>query len=190
MWLIAQPISPSVSGRGRGNRLFRNDLTIDAGLRYDRQTLTDATANFAPRVGFGWHPNGDAKLAIRGGYGMYYTQIRANAIASALTGGLDGITTYQAKNVIIATGSVPIELPFLKFDEERILSNLGALKIPEMTTDEGLDIIRLLLGVSLTVYPMAPLLDACRGWRFWIGRIGQCSRSDQPHRHVSDGRCS
>jgi len=73
-----------------------NDLTIDAGLRYDRQTLTDATANFAPRVGFGWHPNGDPKLAIRGGYGMYYTQIRANAIASALTGGLDGITTYQA----------------------------------------------------------------------------------------------
>ena len=34
---------------------------------------------------------------------------------------------YQAKNVIIATGSVPIELPFLKFDEERVLSNVGAL---------------------------------------------------------------
>ena len=29
-------------------------LTIDAGLRYDRQTLTDATKNFAPRLGFGW----------------------------------------------------------------------------------------------------------------------------------------
>src|SRR5690348_14276057 len=28
-------------------------------------------------------------------------------------------SVYQAKNVIIATGSVPIELPFLKFDEER-----------------------------------------------------------------------
>jgi dihydrolipoamide dehydrogenase len=41
-------------------------------------------------------------------------------------------TTYQAKNVIIATGSVPIELPFLKFDEERILSNIGALKIPKV----------------------------------------------------------
>ena len=45
----------------------------------------------------------------------------------------DGTTTsYQAKNVIIATGSVPIELPFLKFDEERVLSNIGALKIPEV----------------------------------------------------------
>jgi carboxypeptidase family protein/TonB-dependent receptor-like protein len=75
---------------------LRDDLTIDAGLRYDRQTLTDATKNFAPRLGFGWHPNGDARLAIRGGYGMYYTQIRANALASALTGGLDGITTYTA----------------------------------------------------------------------------------------------
>jgi dihydrolipoamide dehydrogenase len=39
-------------------------------------------------------------------------------------------TTYEAQNVIIATGSLPIELPFLKFDEERVLSNIGALKIP------------------------------------------------------------
>ena len=45
--------------------------------------------------------------------------------------GTDGSsTTYEAKNVIIATGSLPIELPFLKFDEERVLSNIGALKIP------------------------------------------------------------
>ncbi len=42
------------------------------------------------------------------------------------------ITPYAAKNVIIATGSVPIELPFLQFDEARILSNTGALKIPEV----------------------------------------------------------
>jgi dihydrolipoamide dehydrogenase len=42
----------------------------------------------------------------------------------------DKIATYQAKNVIIATGSVPIQLPFLKFDERRVLSNVGALAIP------------------------------------------------------------
>ncbi len=46
---------------------------------------------------------------------------------------LDGtVTTYRPKNVIIATGSLPIELPFLPFDEERILSNIGALRIPEV----------------------------------------------------------
>ncbi|MBS1789385.1 MAG: TonB-dependent receptor [Acidobacteria bacterium] len=75
---------------------LRNDLTIDLGLRYDRQTLTDATKNFAPRVGFGWHPWGDSRTSIRGGYGMYYTQIRSNAVASYLVNGLDGLTTYTA----------------------------------------------------------------------------------------------
>ena len=73
-----------------------NDLTIDAGLRYDRQSLTDATTNLAPRVGFGWHPGGDARLSVRGGYGMYYTQIQSNIIASYLVNGLDGLTTYTA----------------------------------------------------------------------------------------------
>src|SRR5687768_16661663 len=47
--------------------------------------------------------------------------------------GADGATTtYQAKHVIVATGSVPIELPFLKFDEERVLSNVGALMVPQV----------------------------------------------------------
>jgi hypothetical protein len=72
------------------------DLTVDMGLRYDRQTLTDATRNFAPRIGFGWHPGGDARTSIRGGYGMYYTQIRSNAVAGYLVNGLDGLTTYTA----------------------------------------------------------------------------------------------
>jgi Carboxypeptidase regulatory-like domain/TonB dependent receptor len=75
---------------------WRRDLTVDAGLRYDRQTLTDAKLNFAPRLGFGWHPGGDPRLSIRGGYGMYYTQIRSNAVAGYLVNGLDGLTTYTA----------------------------------------------------------------------------------------------
>ena len=55
---------------------------------------------------------------------------KGNVIDVALA---DGKTeTYKAKNVIIATGSVPIELPFLKFDEKRVLSNIGALTIPEV----------------------------------------------------------
>ena len=34
-----------------------------------------------------------------------------------------------AKNIMIATGSVPVELPFLKFDEKTILSSTGALAL-------------------------------------------------------------
>lgn len=46
---------------------------------------------------------------------------------------LDGsLTTYRPRHVILATGSVPMALPFLPFDEERVLSNVGALRIPEV----------------------------------------------------------
>jgi hypothetical protein len=72
------------------------DFTVDAGLRYDRQTLTDAKKNFEPRIGFAWHPGGAARTSIRGGYGMYYTQIQSNLVAGYLVNGLDGLTTYTA----------------------------------------------------------------------------------------------
>jgi Carboxypeptidase regulatory-like domain/TonB dependent receptor len=72
------------------------DFTLNLGLRYDRQTITNAKKNFAPRIGFGWHPGGDARTSIRGGYGIYYTQIRSNAVASYLVNGLNGVTSYSA----------------------------------------------------------------------------------------------
>jgi hypothetical protein len=87
-WLWAAFVQDSIH--------VRPDLTIDLGLRYDRQTLTDATKDFAPRVGFGWNPGGKSRWSVRGGYGMYYTQIQSNLIASYLVGGLDGLTTYTA----------------------------------------------------------------------------------------------
>jgi hypothetical protein len=87
-WLLTGFVQDSIH--------VRSNLTIDVGLRYDRQTLTDATGNFEPRLGFGWHPGGDSRTSIRGGYGMYYTQIRSNAVAGYLVNGLDGLTTYTA----------------------------------------------------------------------------------------------
>ncbi len=42
------------------------------------------------------------------------------------------VTQWHGSSVIIATGSVPMELAFLRFDEQRVLSNVGALSIPEV----------------------------------------------------------
>ena len=57
--------------------------------------------------------------------------------------------TIAATNVIIATGSVPIELPFAKFDNKRILDNAGALDVeavPKRLGVIGAGVIGLELG--------------------------------------------
>jgi dihydrolipoamide dehydrogenase len=41
-------------------------------------------------------------------------------------------SSVSAKNVMIATGSVPIELPFAKFDGRMIVSSTEALKLPKV----------------------------------------------------------
>lgn len=43
-----------------------------------------------------------------------------------------GSKTIQAKYVILATGSESIELPFLPFDEKRVLSSTGALSLTQI----------------------------------------------------------
>jgi dihydrolipoamide dehydrogenase len=74
--------------------------------------------------------------------------LKANNVVDVA--GADGTTTrYEAKDVIIATGSVPISLPFLPFDEERVLSNTGALalsEVPEHLIVIGGGVIGLELG--------------------------------------------
>lgn len=58
-------------------------------------------------------------------------------------------TNYTAKHIVIATGSEPIPLPFLPFDEERVVSSTGALalkKIPEKMAIIGGGVIGLELG--------------------------------------------
>ncbi len=44
----------------------------------------------------------------------------------------DGEEKIKAKNIIIATGSKPTELPFAKFDKERIISSTEALELREI----------------------------------------------------------
>jgi dihydrolipoamide dehydrogenase len=44
----------------------------------------------------------------------------------------NNVTVYKPKAVIIATGSVPVQLPFLPFDEERVLSSTGALTLADV----------------------------------------------------------
>ncbi|MGH9327725.1 MAG: hypothetical protein ACRD2B_13730 [Terriglobia bacterium] len=74
----------------------RQDLTLDLGLRYERQTFTDSTKDFAPRVGFAYNVRGDGKTVIRGGFGIYYSQIVDNSEANYALSGPTGVFNYMA----------------------------------------------------------------------------------------------
>lgn len=81
---------------------------------------------------------------------------------------------YFAKNFIIATGSEPIALPFLPFDEKRVLSSTGALSLPSVPKKMivvgggviGVELASVYrrLGAEITIIEMldtiTPLMDA------------------------------
>jgi dihydrolipoamide dehydrogenase len=80
----------------------------------------------------------------------------------------DGTRTLQAKHILLASGSVPVELPFLKFDHERIVDSTGALTFPEVPEHLvvvgggviGLELgsVWLRLGAKVTVVEMMPTI--------------------------------
>ncbi len=65
------------------------------------------------------------KVAYISGTGSFVNQ---NTIEVQTSDGK--IETISAKNIIIATGSVPVSLPNINIDEKRIVSSTGALSLP------------------------------------------------------------
>jgi len=82
--------------------------------------------------------------------------------------GSKGTRRLAAENILLATGSVPIELPFLKFDHERIIDSTGALSIPAVPEHLvvvgggviGLELgsVWLRLGAKVTVLEAMPTI--------------------------------
>jgi dihydrolipoamide dehydrogenase len=80
----------------------------------------------------------------------------------------EGTRTVRTKHVVLASGSVPVELPFLKYDHERIVDSTGALALPEVPGHLvvvgggviGLELgsVWLRLGAKVTVLEMAPTI--------------------------------
>ncbi len=71
-------------------------LTLNAGLRYERQTFTDSKLLFAPRAGFVYDLTGAGKTVMRGGFGMYASQVVDDSAANYALTGPTGVFNYTA----------------------------------------------------------------------------------------------
>ena len=67
------------------------------------------------------------KITVFNGIGSF-----ADATHINITKADGTIETIESKNIIIATGSKPSSLPFIKLDKERIITSTEALKLPEI----------------------------------------------------------
>lgn len=99
-----------------------DNLRVDLAAMMARKT--DVVSQNTKGVEFLFRKN---KVTWARGYGT----LKANNVIEVRAN--DGtVTSWQGRSVIIATGSVPVSLPFMPFDEKRVLSNVGALTIPEV----------------------------------------------------------
>jgi hypothetical protein len=73
-----------------------SDLAVNLGLRYEVQTFTDARENWAPRVGVAYNVAGRGKTTVRGGFGIYDSQVVDNSEANYALTGPTGVFNYTA----------------------------------------------------------------------------------------------
>ncbi len=74
-----------------------NQLTLNLGLRYELQTFTDSRNDLAPRIGFDYDSGGKGRTVIRGGFGIYYSEIADNSEGSYALTGPTGVFNYTAE---------------------------------------------------------------------------------------------
>lgn len=64
-------------------------VTVNLGLRWDDEEITDDSNNIAPRLGFAWTVDDAARTVVRGGAGRFYNRFRLGSYSGFFLDGPD-----------------------------------------------------------------------------------------------------
>ena len=160
----------------------RPDLTINLGLRYEQQTFTGFRKGFAPRAGFSYNLRGDGNTVLRGGFGIYYSQITDNSEANYALTGPTGVFNYTAApgQVGFPTSVSAVPLPAFPAGAPVPLRSLYIRPGDAAYLDQFFP------ASTLTGYPGALLNPYSEQWTFGIEhrlRKGWVARADYVGSH-------
>lgn len=79
-----------------------SNLTLNLGIRYERESSVDDNNNFGPRLGVAWSPFKDGKGVIRFGGGIFYNRTLLRTIANFIQN-TNGVVPFDTNT--IGTGS-------------------------------------------------------------------------------------
>jgi Carboxypeptidase regulatory-like domain/TonB dependent receptor len=84
---------------------LRQNLTLNLGLRYERETALNDSNNFGPRAGVAWDPFKKGRSVIRLGAGIFYNRALLRTVADYIQNSSPGLAQFDTNLITTTNGA-------------------------------------------------------------------------------------